>query len=88
MSTRPTINAPCADCAESYATCQGWLAQAIACADYRRLPDVGIDGKIGQRIPASRMGGRTEPRVEAQQDKPQGTHRNGGICPHQKKKPS
>jgi hypothetical protein len=53
----------CADCVEYYHTCRTWPEnRPFACADFYRLPDV-LPGTTGQRVPSSRMGGRTEPRV-------------------------
>jgi hypothetical protein len=47
-----------------YHTCRTWPeGKPFACADFHRLPDAGVNGETGQRIPPSRMGGRTEPRV-------------------------
>jgi hypothetical protein len=53
----------CADCVESYHTCQTWPAnKPFTCADFYRLPDV-LPGTWGQDVLASRMKGRTKPRA-------------------------
>jgi hypothetical protein len=53
----------CADCVEYYHTCRTWPAsKPFACTDFHKLPDV-LPGTTGQKIPASRMNGRTEPRT-------------------------
>ncbi len=59
-----TLDERCLDCVELYAGCNARPENpASRCADYFPLPDVGVNGKTGQEIPASRMGDRKQPRV-------------------------
>ncbi len=66
------MNFHCADCVEFYHTCVGWPdgpdAKDFDCADFHRLPNVGVNGQTGQGIPPSRMGGRTDPRARRNKD--------------------
>ncbi len=66
MTERPTgLRDQCYDCAEWYHACQGVSVKTDGvCRDRHRLPDVGVGGKTGQVVPASRMGGWTEPRMK------------------------
>jgi len=71
-----TLHENCDDCAEFYHTCEGWpQGKEFGCGDFHRLPDAGVGGKTGQQVPASRMGGRPQPRVrrdyEPQEERPE-----------------
>ena len=70
---RPFVVADeCYDCAEFYDGCNAWPASKhFRCADYLRLPDVGIDGQTGQVFPPSRMNGRKEPRAIGDRPRPE-----------------
>ena len=64
------VHENCYNCAEFYGPgrgvvgCNAWpAAKEFACADYLPLPNVGVNGKLGQEFPPSRMQGRKEPRV-------------------------
>jgi hypothetical protein len=49
------VSSFCYDCAVFYDGCPAWRASRdFACRDFNRLPDVGIDGKLGQEFPPSR----------------------------------
>lgn len=57
------VDEQCYDCSEFYDGCNARPTNPpTRCRDYLRLPDV-MPGTTGQRIPASRMGGRKEPRL-------------------------
>ncbi len=65
------VHEACYACVEFYGPgrgvvgCNAWLAsKAFNCADFLRLPDV-MPGTSGQVFPASRMGGRKEPRIRS-----------------------
>jgi hypothetical protein len=71
------VHENCYDCAEFYGPghgvvgCNAWpAAKVFACADYLRLPDVGVNGQTGQEFPPSRMGDRKEPRVRSSMGAP------------------
>jgi len=54
----------CCECVEFYHACTGQPEGIdLHCADFHPLPDAGVGGKTGQRLPASRMRGRTGPRI-------------------------
>lgn len=49
------VHENCFDCAAFYDGCTGWRAsREFGCRDFNRLPDVGIDGKLGQEFPPAR----------------------------------
>jgi hypothetical protein len=63
------VSASCYDCATFYDGCAAWRASRdFACGDFNRLPDVGIDGAIGQEFPPSRR--RTTAQQPIEQDLP------------------
>jgi hypothetical protein len=56
------IHENCYDCTELYWGCPACHPSSVfECGDFRRLPDLRIDGKTGQEIPPSRTVGRNEP---------------------------
>jgi hypothetical protein len=58
------VDERCLDCVELYHGCSAQPENPDSrCADYFPLPDVGVNGETGQKIPPSKMGGRKEPRI-------------------------
>jgi len=65
------VHENCYDCGEFYDACEGWRASKdFTCRDFNRLPDVGINGKLGQEFPPSRRRAPAEPKP-VEQDPPE-----------------
>lgn len=56
------VHENCYDCAEFYDGCPAWRASTVfECRVFNRLPDVGIEGKLGQEFSVARRRARTRP---------------------------